>query len=315
MSQEGVKLSTTLHIDEIALKKGHSNFETIIYTEDEILETMSGKKSADLQTILKSIVGIDRIKQVCIDMCAPFADAIRTTLSQAIIVVDRFHVVKLLNKTLEKLRCQTDRKLKGERISTEKELKRIENEEKQLEKELKILLKEGRLEKNELKERELKEKQEALRFKKAEIKEAWNAASLEAKRFSNIRFLLGKSYKDLQKDERRLVRQYLRFNKEMQKVYWLCQNFRKILFSKKPLTETEASTQLTDWCTKAQKHLGHFVKTLSTWWAEVVNACIYPLNNGRAEGFNNKIKLVKRMGFGFRNPQNFKLRIQAACNP
>lgn len=321
-----------IHIDEIALKKGHSDFETIIYTDEEILETMSGKKSIDLQSVLKDIPGIGSIQQVCIDMCAPFADAIRTALPHVEISVDRFHVVKLLNKTLDTLRRKTDRKLKTERLNLEKKLSQLKTEEAILKKELKSLQKEGieaekRLKKfrrkepesNKLqrknREQEIQTGREQLQQKKAELEKELNEIQLKERRFSHIRFLLGKDYEKLHQDDRRLVLDYLRFNPEIKEVYWLCQDFRKILFPKKVLGKEEVSTQLTEWCTKAQKQLGHFVKTLESWWTEVLNACIYPLNNGLAEGFNNKIKLVKRMGFGFRNRLNFKLRIQAACNP
>jgi transposase len=315
LSQEGIKLSTVLHVDEIAVKKGHSDFVTVIYTEEEILETMCGKKSVDLEAVLNGIVGIDKILYVCMDFCAPFASAVRLALSNAVIIIDRFHITKLLNKTLDKLRCQTDRKLKAERIDNEKALKKAEKEEEQLEQELGNILKQENSEERRLKEQELRQNKETLHLKKLEIKRNYDEATLKAKRFSNMHFLLGKDYEELHRDTRRLVNEYLRFNTEMKEVYWLCQDFRKILYAKKPLIEKEVSIQLTDWCTKARKHLGGFVKTLEEWWSEVLNACIYPFSNGRAEGFNNKIKLVKRIGFGFRNLFNFKLRIQAACNP
>ncbi|MDH2958809.1 transposase [Staphylococcus aureus] len=40
--------------------------------------------------------------------------------------------------------------------------------------------------------------------------------------------------------------------------------------------------------------------------ATVVNAV---LTNGAIEGINNKIKLIKRISFGYRNFNNFKARI------
>jgi transposase len=240
-------LSRTLHIDEIALKKGHSDFETIIYTETEVLETMSGKKSLSLQEVLKAIPGIGKIQEVCIDLCAPFADAIRQAMPAAEIVADRFHLIKLLNKTLETLRNKTH----------------------------------------------------------AELKKA-----KKEKRFASIRFLLFKDYKGLNRDERRLVREYLRLNSELKAVYWQVQAFRNIL-KRKWASRSEVAQALTEWSTAARKH----VKTLERWWEPILNAFLSPLSNGRAEGVNNKIKLVKRKGFGFNNRLNFKLRIQAACNP
>ena len=40
------------------------------------------------------------------------------------------------------------------------------------------------------------------------------------------------------------------------------------------------------------------------------NTIYYPaFNNGAIEGINNKIKLIKRISFGYRNFNNFKARI------
>lgn len=211
---------------------------------------MKGKKSLDLQVLLKTIPGLGQIQRVCMDMCAPFADAVRQVIPHAEIVLDRFHITKLLNKKLDKLRIKTTKKLS-----------------------------------------------EPLQ-----------------KEFSTIRFSLFKDEHALTPEKKALIEQYLGFNTEMKDIYQYCQGFRRILFPETRLTQVEASQQLTEWCTQAKNTLGHFVKTIESWWMETLNACLYPLNNGRAEGFNNKIKLVKRMGFGFRNRETFKLRIQALCN-
>ncbi|OAH60173.1 ATP-dependent protease [Domibacillus aminovorans] len=39
-------------------------------------------------------------------------------------------------------------------------------------------------------------------------------------------------------------------------------------------------------------------------------AAVYPESNGKAEGRNNKIKLIKRRAYGYRNMEHFKLRIR-----
>lgn len=237
-------------MDEIALKKGHGQFETILYTPEVVLQTMSGKQSVNLQGVLKAIPGIGRIRMVCMDMCAAFADAVRQVMPEAEIVCDRFHIIKLLNKKLDKLRMKYYRSL---------------NEAKQ-------------------------------------------------ERFKSIRFLLFRNRKQLLGWERRLVKEYLQLSPQMKEVYWLTQSFRRILFGLQKNRQAVSNTLLA-WCDKARKHLGQFVKTLETWWDEVVNACLFAQSNGRAEGINNKIKLIKRRAYGFRNRLNFRHQILATCNP
>lgn len=50
-------------------------------------------------------------------------------------------------------------------------------------------------------------------------------------------------------------------------------------------------------------------KTYSNWIKEIRNSLLVPYSNGVMEGYNNKIKVLKRIAFGFRNFQNFKARI------
>lgn len=42
---------------------------------------------------------------------------------------------------------------------------------------------------------------------------------------------------------------------------------------------------------------------------EIRNSLLVPYSNGPMEGYNNKIKILKRITFGFRNFDNFKARI------
>ena len=44
----------------------------------------------------------------------------------------------------------------------------------------------------------------------------------------------------------------------------------------------------------------------------VCNYFAHRTTNGVAEGINNKIKLIKRQGYGFSNFENFRLRLFAA---
>ena len=54
-------------------------------------------------------------------------------------------------------------------------------------------------------------------------------------------------------------------------------------------------------------------KTLRNWREEILHHFESKLTNAMTEGFNNKIKLIKRMAYGFRNPEAYNLRILYAC--
>ena len=55
--------------------------------------------------------------------------------------------------------------------------------------------------------------------------------------------------------------------------------------------------------------LQNCAKTYFNWITEIRNSLKVPYSNGPMEGFNNKIKTLKRVAFGFRNFTHFKARI------
>jgi transposase len=54
--------------------------------------------------------------------------------------------------------------------------------------------------------------------------------------------------------------------------------------------------------------------TFTNWREEILNYFDYRITNGFVEGKNNRIKTIKRMAYGYRNMDNFRMRILAA-NP
>ena len=61
---------------------------------------------------------------------------------------------------------------------------------------------------------------------------------------------------------------------------------------------------------EAFKTLG---KTLESWGEEIVRMWRFTKSNGITEGFHNKMELIKRRAYGFRNFENYRLRVRALC--
>jgi transposase len=51
--------------------------------------------------------------------------------------------------------------------------------------------------------------------------------------------------------------------------------------------------------------------TLDNWREEILNYFDCRITNGFVEGKNNRIKTIKRMAYGYRNLDNFRMRILA----
>lgn len=58
--------------------------------------------------------------------------------------------------------------------------------------------------------------------------------------------------------------------------------------------------------------LQRFARRLRVHLAAILNHCRFPLNTALVEGINNKIKVMKRMAYGYRDDAYFFLRIRAA---
>jgi len=62
---------------------------------------------------------------------------------------------------------------------------------------------------------------------------------------------------------------------------------------------------------KPLKTLGN---TLYQWREEIVRMWRFTKNNGITEGFHRKMKLIQRRAYGFRNFENYRLRVKVLCS-
>lgn len=110
-----------LGVDEIALKKGHRDFVTIVTARLQggrvvILAVLADREKDTLVAFLRSIP--QRLSQtihtVCCDMYEGFTEAVREEVKTARIVVDRFHVTRHYHQGADDLRQQELHRLKKE---------------------------------------------------------------------------------------------------------------------------------------------------------------------------------------------------------
>jgi len=60
--------------------------------------------------------------------------------------------------------------------------------------------------------------------------------------------------------------------------------------------------------------LATLAHTLASWSEEIACMWRFTKNNGITEGFHRKMKLIQRRAYGFRNFQNYRLRVIAQCS-
>jgi len=78
-----------------------------------------------------------------------------------------------------------------------------------------------------------------------------------------------------------------------------------------------AEKRLSNWlrrvtCSKIAP-LVRFLKTFRNWRTWIMHFFPHRYTNAAAEGMNNKIKLIKRLGFGFESFDHFRLRLLHTC--
>ena len=61
------------------------------------------------------------------------------------------------------------------------------------------------------------------------------------------------------------------------------------------------------------EHLITLAKTLYNWREEIVRMWRFTKSNGITEGFHRKMKLIQRRAYGFRNFENYRMRVRVLC--
>lgn len=71
---------------------------------------------------------------------------------------------------------------------------------------------------------------------------------------------------------------------------------------------TNGALALIDWMKDAKDTFKNSIGTLYRWFSEITAYFESRTTSGAVEGLNNRLKLIKRLGYGFRNFENFRLR-------
>ncbi len=147
-------------------------------------------------------------------------------------------------------------------------------------------------------------KQELHRLKKDLAKEEYQKlkGSLHAFR---------KNARDLNKRERKTLRIFFEHSPCAKQVYAFRERLTAIFDM--PLTRKQAQSKIRRWIQQVRASglqcFDAFLKMLERWWNEITNYFIRRENSGFVEGFNNKVKVLKRRSYGIFNLNHLFQRI------
>ncbi len=133
------------------------------------------------------------------------------------------------------------------------------------------------------------------------------------KYFKRSRKILLSHYRKLKEENRQALEIMLQQSNDLAVAYYLKEQFYDFMDSK---NRNEAYKKLRKFIISVQtSELDEFnacLTMLANWGRYILNSFECPYTNGFTEGTNNKIKVIKRNGYGFRNFKNFRNRILLA---
>ena len=237
-----------ISVDEIAIKKGHKYMT--IFTDiatGQIIHAVEGRSEEALRPFLKLLAKkARRLRGIGIDMSAAYASAIKMHLPNVAIIFDRFHVTKLLNDTIDKVRRAEYAKCKKLGLDVLK----------------------------------------------------------------GQRFLLLRNFVDLDEGQKSNLKKLLAINQPLAIVHSMKEQFRSFWDCG---SRTEGAQFLCWWIIEAfESGVEQLAKTARTLLHRAEGLLSYfdhGIDNGKAEGINNKIKVLKRQAYGFHDQEYFKLRL------
>lgn len=127
------------------------------------------------------------------------------------------------------------------------------------------------------------------------------------------KYLFLKNWGNLRRPQRTRLKEILALNRRLNTVYWLKDFLVHIWEYHIP---GWAEGALAEWCSVARQD-GHpalvrFARMLERYQYGIVNHCRHRIHTSKLEGVNNKIKVVKRIAYGFHDLEYFALKVKQA---
>ena len=132
---------------------------------------------------------------------------------------------------------------------------------------------------------------------------------------ARARGLLLMNARDLDYFKRSALSQYLARYPKLQELYYWKERIHSLYRTRGYKKARKAFNQMTSaMALSVLPEIHSLRKTLLKWKEEILNHFLTGLTNARLEGFNNKISVLRRRAYGYRNPKNYRLQILNTCS-
>lgn len=271
-------------IDETSYKKGHKYITVIVnHDTNTVVWAAKGHGKTVLESFYRQLSDEQRacIKVVTGDGAKWITDCVNEFTPDCIRCVDQFHVVQWAMEALDEVRREAWRNAYNEAQQLAKENPR----------------KTGRPKENDA---------DATKIK---------AARAKANEIKNSAYALGKAPENLTENQQLRVEMIAKNNNRLYRAYCMKEQLRLLLKIK---DADEAEATLKQWLWRASHSRIPAFKELylkiKRHKEHILNTIRYGMSNARIEATNNKIKLIVRKAYGFRNIQNMLDMVYLVCS-
>lgn len=271
-------------IDETSYKKGHKYMTVVVnHDKNEVVWIGEGHSEEVLNQFFDLLSDEQKksIKVATGDGARWITNSIKKNIPHAIRCLDTFHIIEWANEALNNLRKAIYHEVHKEALEAEKEVKN----------------KKGRPAKDD----KVKAKAKKLKEKASAIKTSTYA--------------LGKAPEHLTKNQQEQLKYIAATHKKLYRAYQLKEELR-LLFK---VEDVELAKELLNkWLWRASHsripEIYELNKKIRRHKEHLINTLELRMNNARVEATNNKIKLIIRKSYGFRNIQNMMDMVYLVCS-
>jgi transposase len=145
---------------------------------------------------------------------------------------------------------------------------------------------------------------------KIRIQESRKASKKNKEAFKGTRWLLLRNPENLKDKDKSTLDQLLEINKKLFIAYVLRESFREIFNGKSVHSRL---IRLTNWIKEARSakigQISEFINKIERWEPFIRNSLRYDYSNAFAEGLNNKVRVIQRMAYGYKDFEYLRLKI------
>ena len=248
---KGAHCPRVMGIDEHFFTRKDGYATTIVnLTSHKVFDVVLGRSELSLRAYLRRLIGKENVRVILMDLSETYRSIAKKHFPNAMIVADRFHVIRLVNHHFIKTWSELDER--GRRHRGLLSLMRRHPDRMRLDQKLNLY--------------RYLDGVPGLR----RIYDFWQDL---------LRLLRMKSLN--QQACKKILPEYV----------WMIEELKKTPF-------------------KNLQILGH---TLDSWREEIARMFRFSKTNGITEGLHNKMEMMSRRAYGFRNFENYRLRVRVVC--